>query len=107
MMADNLGYGDLGKWHLGMDPVSQPKNQGYDSYFGILNSTDEALFAVSLAQAGYEPTAAERAYVWSGGYHQFLGTVVTVWPVSSGDRKAQEKGSVDVERRPVYRAPSR
>ena len=67
-MLRDVGYNTayLGKWHLGMEPVSQPQNQGYDSYFGILNSTDEALFAVSMAQAGYEPADAERAYVWSG-----------------------------------------
>jgi len=64
----DVGYSTayLGKWHLGMDPISQPQNQGYDSYFGILNSTDEAVFAESMARARYEPSDAERAYVWSG-----------------------------------------
>jgi arylsulfatase len=56
----------LGKWHLGMDPHSQPQNQGFDNYYGILNSTDEAQFAESMKRAGYTPTASERAYVWSG-----------------------------------------
>jgi arylsulfatase len=67
-VLETVGYSTayLGKWHLGMETQSQPQNQGFDSYFGILNSTDEALFAVSMAQAGYEPTDAERAYVWSG-----------------------------------------
>jgi arylsulfatase len=64
----DVGYSTayLGKWHLGMDTESQPQNQGFDSYYGILNSTDEALFAVSMKQAGYEPTESERAYVWQG-----------------------------------------
>ena len=63
-MLGDVGYSTayLGKWHLGTEPQSQPQNQGYDSYFGILNSTDEAVFAVSMAQARYEPTDAERAY---------------------------------------------
>ncbi len=67
-MLKDIGYDTayLGKWHLGMDPQSQPHNQGFDSYFGILNSTDEAQFAVSMARAGYEPSEAERAYIWEG-----------------------------------------
>jgi len=56
----------LGKWHLGMEPHSQPQNQGFDDYYGILNSTDEALFAVSMERAGYTPADSERAYVWRG-----------------------------------------
>jgi arylsulfatase len=56
----------LGKWHLGMEPHSQPQNQGFDDYYGILNSTDEALFAVSMKKAKYTPRDSERAYVWQG-----------------------------------------
>ncbi len=67
-MLKDAGYDTayLGKWHLGMDPQSQPHNQGFDSYFGILNSTDEAQFAVGMKRAGYEPSEAERAYIWEG-----------------------------------------
>ncbi len=67
-MLKEAGYDTayLGKWHLGMDPQSQPHNQGFDSYFGILNSTDEAQFAVGMKRAGYEPSEAERAYIWEG-----------------------------------------
>ena len=60
----NTAY--LGKWHLGMEAHSQPQNQGFDSYYGILNSTDEALFAASMKRAKYTPTEAEKAYVWKG-----------------------------------------
>jgi arylsulfatase len=55
----------LGKWHLGMEEQSQPQNQGFDEFYGILNSTDEALFAGSMERAGYEPSESERAYVWT------------------------------------------
>jgi len=67
-MLKDVGYDTayLGKWHLGMDPQSQPHNQGFDSYFGILNSTDEAQFAVGMKRAGYTPSEAERAYIWEG-----------------------------------------
>jgi arylsulfatase len=62
-----VGYATamFGKWHLGMEEQSQPHNQGFDEYYGILNSTDESLFTSSMKRAGYDPTDAERAYVWS------------------------------------------
>ena len=60
----NTAY--LGKWHLGMEAHSQPQNQGFDSYYGILNSTDEAVFKSSMLMAGYEPRESEKAYVWNG-----------------------------------------
>ncbi|MEX0322982.1 MAG: arylsulfatase [Puniceicoccaceae bacterium] len=64
----DVGYSTayMGKWHLGMESHSQPQNQGFDSYYGILNSTDEALFTGSMRRAGYKPTEAEKAYVWKG-----------------------------------------
>jgi arylsulfatase len=67
-MLKDVGYNTsyLGKWHLGMEPHSQPQNQGFDHYYGILNSTDEALFAFSMERAGYTPEESERAYVWEG-----------------------------------------
>ena len=67
-MLKNVGYSTsyLGKWHLGMASESQPQNQGFDNYFGILNSTDEAVFNSSMRQAGYTPTESERAYIWNG-----------------------------------------
>jgi arylsulfatase len=67
-MLKALGYDTayLGKWHLGMDAQSLPHNQGFDSYYGILNSTDEAQFAVGMQRAGYTPSEAERAYIWEG-----------------------------------------
>ena len=55
MMADNLGYGDLGKWHLGMEAQSQPQNQGFDSRFGILNSLDARAVGATLDPAPSRP----------------------------------------------------
>jgi len=41
----------FGKWHVGMEPESQPQNQGFDEWFGILNSTDEVIYADLLKEA--------------------------------------------------------
>lgn len=67
-MLKEVGYDTsyVGKWHLGMEAHSQPQNQGFDDFYGILNSTDEAFFAQSMKRAGYTPTESERAYVWKG-----------------------------------------
>lgn len=40
-----------GKWHLGMEPQSHPQNQGFDEWYGILNSTDEVIYADLLKEA--------------------------------------------------------
>jgi arylsulfatase len=75
----------LGKWHLGMKTHSQPQNQGFDDYYGILNSTDEALFAESMKRGGYTPTESERAYVW--------------WGAAGKAAKPVEEYTLDVRRR--------
>jgi len=92
-MLKDVGYSTayLGKWHLGMDPQSQPHNQGFDSYFGILNSTDETLFAESMKRAGYTPTDAERAYIWSG----IAGEDEAAKPVR--EYTLDERRTIDVE----------
>jgi arylsulfatase A-like enzyme len=33
----------FGKWHLGTEAQSQPQNQGFDEFYGILNSSDDSL----------------------------------------------------------------
>lgn len=39
-----------GKWHVGVDEQSQPQNQGFDDYYGILNSSDETLYRYGIAK---------------------------------------------------------
>lgn len=48
-MADSLsdaGYATAlyGKWHLGSDPGRHPNDQGFDEWYGIPRTTDEALW---------------------------------------------------------------
>jgi arylsulfatase len=42
-----------GKWHLGDIPGRFPTDQGFDEFYGILNTTDEAEYSV---QVGFDPT---------------------------------------------------
>jgi arylsulfatase A-like enzyme len=45
-MLSNAGYatGAFGKWHLGHTEGRFPTNQGFDEWYGIPNSTDEAFW---------------------------------------------------------------
>jgi arylsulfatase len=42
----SVGYdtGYFGKWHLGTEAKSLPHNQGFDTFYGIPNTTDETLY---------------------------------------------------------------
>ena len=42
----------FGKWHLGDIPGRFPTDQGFDEFFGVLNSTDEAEYST---QIGFDP----------------------------------------------------
>jgi hypothetical protein len=46
-VLSNAGYatGAFGKWHLGHTPGRYPTDQGFDEWYGIPNSTDEAYWA--------------------------------------------------------------
>ncbi len=47
----------FGKWHLGSDQSRLPTSQGFDEWFGIPRTTDEALYpsAVGFKESGVEP----------------------------------------------------
>jgi arylsulfatase A-like enzyme len=42
----------FGKWHLGDTPGRYPTDQGFDEFYGILNTTDEAEYST---QIGFDP----------------------------------------------------
>ncbi|MBO9419214.1 arylsulfatase [Labrenzia sp. R4_2] len=50
-MLSNVGYatGMFGKWHLGRTEGRFPTDQGFDEWYGVPNSTDEAVYS-SLAE---------------------------------------------------------
>jgi len=51
-MLKDAGYDTAiyGKWHVGFDEQSLPQNQGFDDYYGILNSTDETFYRPGIAK---------------------------------------------------------
>src|SRR5689334_5977603 len=59
-VLSDAGYatGMFGKWHLGSDQGRLPNNQGFDQWYGIPRTTDEALWPSSPAAraAGVELT---------------------------------------------------
>ena len=52
-MLSEAGYatGMFGKWHLGRTPGRFPTDQGFDEWYGIPNSTDEAPYIDRLGFA--------------------------------------------------------
>ncbi|WP_270726851.1 arylsulfatase [Shimia sp. Alg240-R146] len=64
MLAD-AGYatGMYGKWHLGRTEGRFPTDQGFDEWYGVPNSTDEAVYT-SLAE--FEGSGVEPTYVLKG-----------------------------------------
>jgi arylsulfatase len=59
----SVGYDTayFGKWHLGAEPRSLPHNQGFDTFYGIPNTTDETL---------YIPTSTENKAPLPGGFSE-------------------------------------
>lgn len=57
LFAD-AGYrtGMFGKWHLGDQPGRYPTDQGFDLWYGIPNTTDEAQYT---SQFGFDPAVVE------------------------------------------------
>ena len=53
-LLSEQGYatGMYGKWHLGDTPGRFPTDQGFDEWYGIANTTDEALYS---SHYGYDP----------------------------------------------------
>ncbi len=54
-----VGYatGAFGKWHLGRTPGRWPTDQGFDEWYGIPNSTDEAVWVSPEALAEFSIVA--------------------------------------------------
>ena len=64
MLAD-AGYatGMFGKWHLGRTEGRFPTDQGFDEWYGVPNSTDEAVYS-SLAE--FQGSGVAETYVMNG-----------------------------------------
>jgi arylsulfatase len=58
-LLSGQGYAtaQFGKWHLGSDQSRLPTSQGFDEWFGIPRTTDEAFYpsAVGFKESGVEP----------------------------------------------------
>jgi arylsulfatase A-like enzyme len=58
-LLSGQGYatGHFGKWHLGSAQGRLPTSQGFDEWFGIPRTTDEALYpeAIGFKESGVEP----------------------------------------------------
>jgi arylsulfatase len=64
-LLSQAGYatGHFGKWHLGSNEGRLPTNQGFDEWYGIPKTTDEAYWPHT---AGFEESGMEPTYVMEG-----------------------------------------
>ena len=64
-MLSDVGYatGMFGKWHLGRTEGRFPTDQGFDEWYGIPNSTDEAPYS---SLPGFAESGVKEAYVMEG-----------------------------------------
>lgn len=61
-MLKDAGYATamFGKWHLGRTPGRFPTDQGFDEWYGVPNSTDEAAYGTS---PGFAESGLSESYV--------------------------------------------
>ena len=64
-MLSDAGYttGMFGKWHLGRTEGRFPTDQGFDEWYGVPNSTDEAAYT---ELQGFAESGVEESYVMEG-----------------------------------------
>ena len=61
-MLSEAGYATamFGKWHLGRTPGRFPTDQGFDTWYGVPNSTDESAYT---STAGFSDSGVDETYV--------------------------------------------
>lgn len=64
-LLSTQGYatGHFGKWHLGDDEGRFPTDQGFDEWYGIPRTDNEAMYTTSI---GFDPKAAPVPYILEG-----------------------------------------
>ena len=53
----------FGKWHLGDQPERLPHNRGFDEWYGLPRTMNEAMFTSALY---YDETYVDTPYIWQG-----------------------------------------
>jgi arylsulfatase len=60
MSGEGYATGMFGKWHLGDTQGRFPTDQGFDEWYGIANTTDEAMYS---SHFDYDPEASVQPYI--------------------------------------------
>src|SRR5262245_20017696 len=63
LSAQGYATAHFGKWHLGDQEGRFPTNQGFDEWYGIPRTDNEALYTTSI---GFDPKAAPIPYILEG-----------------------------------------
>jgi len=60
MSEQGYATGMFGKWHLGDMKGRFPTDQGFDEWYGVPNTTDEAQYS---SQSGFDPSVADTPFI--------------------------------------------
>ena len=63
LSAQGYATAHFGKWHLGDDEGRFPTDQGFDEWYGIPRTDNEAMYTTSM---GFDPKAAPVPYILEG-----------------------------------------
>jgi arylsulfatase A-like enzyme len=67
-LLSDAGYATalFGKWHLGDTPGRLPNDQGYDEWWGVMNSWDEAGYSGGPMGVLFKETGVPAPMIWEG-----------------------------------------
>ncbi|MDM0109426.1 arylsulfatase [Variovorax sp. J22R24] len=93
LSAQGYATGIWGKWHLGSEESRFPTNHGFDEWYGIPRTYDEALWPSMNENTGLWPATGDKQ-----GWNQKVGGPQHVYEARKGET-AHEMGVLDLDRR--------
>jgi arylsulfatase A-like enzyme len=98
LSAQGYATGMWGKWHLGSDEDRLPHHRGFDEWYGIPRSYDEALWPSLNETSGMWPSVGNKQ-----GWNAKIAPPEPIYDARKGE-KAQEVGVLNLETRRTMEA---
>ena len=98
LSARGYATGMWGKWHLGSDESRFPTQQGFDEWYGIPRTYDEAMWSTLNESKGLWPSVG-AGQGWSGKH----APLQPIYEARKGE-KARKVGELDLDRRRTMEA---
>lgn len=98
LSARGYATGMWGKWHLGSNESRFPTQQGFDEWYGIPRTYDEALWPAQNQSQGVWPSLGDRQ-----GWNAQIAPLEPIYEARQGE-KPKQAGSLDLEARRTMEA---